>query len=258
MENKAKITTNPVNNTAGKAAAPAKQSFCQCVSTKAKKTWCWVKARNMATVANTALLVLTVAMLVILIKVVQQNNRIVANVSPKAAELQVQRAAPRTVSAAKQASVPAPTSIARQERLAPARPKNVSFSDAPAAVSVNTQITVQPQQPARQTTRIVVNSAPRRAPSNAEWIRQEQQLRPVSRVKKLPAMSQVKGNLYIQNMNAYTIPCGTKVQGDLIVRNVRKLDFCGCFEVKGNVYVGRGVSFGPLPKGARIGGQIIH
>ena len=38
---------------------------------------------------------------------------------------------------------------------------------------------------------------------------------------------------------------------------VDKLSFCGAFTVNGNIYVNRQSSFGPLPKGTKINGQII-
>ena len=67
----------------------------------------------------------------------------------------------------------------------------------------------------------------------------------------------VNGNLYIQNMNKYTIPCDAKINGHLFIRNVHKVNFCGKFKVNGNVYVNRESSFGPLPEGTKINGQII-
>lgn len=67
----------------------------------------------------------------------------------------------------------------------------------------------------------------------------------------------INGNLFIQNMRKYTLPCGTKINGHLFVRNVDKLHFCGAFTVNGNIYVNRQSSFGPLPSGARVRGQII-
>lgn len=67
----------------------------------------------------------------------------------------------------------------------------------------------------------------------------------------------VDGNLYIQNMNKYTIPCDAKINGHLFIRNVNKLKFCGKFTVNGNIYVNRESSFGPLPDGTKINGQII-
>ena len=67
----------------------------------------------------------------------------------------------------------------------------------------------------------------------------------------------INGNLFIQNMRKYTIPCDAKINGHLFIRNVQKLSFCGKFKVNGNVYVNRESSFGPIPEGAKINGQII-
>jgi len=67
----------------------------------------------------------------------------------------------------------------------------------------------------------------------------------------------VDGNLYVQNMRKYTLPCNMKVTGHLFVRNVEKLSFCGAFTVKGNIYVNRQSAFGPIPRSARVGGQVM-
>ncbi len=67
----------------------------------------------------------------------------------------------------------------------------------------------------------------------------------------------IDGNLFIQNMQRYTLPCGAKIEGNLFIRNVNKLSFCGAFTVKGNIYVSRHSSFGTIPSNARIGGQVI-
>lgn len=67
----------------------------------------------------------------------------------------------------------------------------------------------------------------------------------------------VKGNLYLQNMRKYVLPCDVVVEGDLFLRNLNMLQFCGSFTVKGNIYVSPRSSFGPLPRTARLGGQII-
>ena len=66
----------------------------------------------------------------------------------------------------------------------------------------------------------------------------------------------VDGNLYIQNMRKYTLPCNMKITGHLFVRNVERLKFCGAFTVKGNIYVNRQSSFGPIPRGSYVGGQV--
>ncbi len=67
----------------------------------------------------------------------------------------------------------------------------------------------------------------------------------------------VDGNLFIQNMRKYTLPCDATITGNLFVRNVERLRFCGKFTVKGNVYVNRQSSFGPIPQDAKVGGQVI-
>jgi hypothetical protein len=69
--------------------------------------------------------------------------------------------------------------------------------------------------------------------------------------------NQVDGNLYLQNMHKYTLPCGTKIHGNMFLRNIGLLQFCGDFTVTGNIYVSPNSSFGPLPKTARIGGHVI-
>ena len=68
---------------------------------------------------------------------------------------------------------------------------------------------------------------------------------------------QVNGNLYIQNMRKYTLPCDVKINGNLFLRDLGMLQFCGGFTVTGNIYVSPRSSFGPLPNDARIGGQVI-
>ena len=67
----------------------------------------------------------------------------------------------------------------------------------------------------------------------------------------------VKGNLYLQNMYKYTLPCKVYIDGDLFLRNVGMLRFAGSFVVTGNIYVSHNSSFGPLPKNARLDGQVI-
>ena len=73
----------------------------------------------------------------------------------------------------------------------------------------------------------------------------------------LRPMRDIRGNVFLQNMRNYTLPCGLRIRGDLIVRNVRMLKFCGCFQVDGNIYVSTDSSFGPIPRDARLAGQII-
>ena len=82
----------------------------------------------------------------------------------------------------------------------------------------------------------------------------------VERAPNSPVLSngaKIDGNLFIQNMNKYTIPCDVKINGHLFIRNVQKVKFCGKIKVNGNVYVNRESSFGPFPEGTKINGQII-
>lgn len=67
----------------------------------------------------------------------------------------------------------------------------------------------------------------------------------------------IQGNLFIQNMRKYTLPCGARIDGNLFIRNVDKLSFCGEFTVRGNIYVSPRSSFGPIPGTARVAGQVI-
>lgn len=69
--------------------------------------------------------------------------------------------------------------------------------------------------------------------------------------------TKIQGNLYLQNMRKYILPCGVRIDGDLYLRDVRMLQFCGEFTVTGNIYVSPRSSFGPIPGTARLGGQII-
>jgi hypothetical protein len=68
---------------------------------------------------------------------------------------------------------------------------------------------------------------------------------------------QINGNLYLQNMHKYTLPCGVKINGNLFLRDIGLLQFCGDFVVTGNIYVSPRSSFGPIPKTARVGGYVV-
>ncbi len=68
---------------------------------------------------------------------------------------------------------------------------------------------------------------------------------------------EINGNLYLQNMNKYVLPCDIKITGNMFIRDVRMLQFCGDFEITGNIYVSPRSSFGPIPRTARLGGQVI-
>lgn len=67
----------------------------------------------------------------------------------------------------------------------------------------------------------------------------------------------IQGNLYLQNMRKYTLPCDIKINGNLFLRDLNMLQFCGDFTITGNIYVSPRSSFGPIPRTARLGGQVI-
>ena len=69
--------------------------------------------------------------------------------------------------------------------------------------------------------------------------------------------AKVQGNLYIQNMRKYTLPCDIRINGNLFLRDVNMLQFCGDFVITGNIYVSPRSSFGPIPATARLGGQVV-
>lgn len=69
--------------------------------------------------------------------------------------------------------------------------------------------------------------------------------------------TQVNGNLYLQNMRKYTLPCNIHINGNLFLRDVNMLQFCGDFVITGNIYVSPRSSFGPIPKTARLGGYVV-
>lgn len=75
--------------------------------------------------------------------------------------------------------------------------------------------------------------------------------------EKLSNGTQIMGNVYLQNMRRYSLPCNINIEGDLFIRNVGMLKFCGTFTITGNIYVSPNSSFGPIPGDARIGGQVI-
>ena len=67
----------------------------------------------------------------------------------------------------------------------------------------------------------------------------------------------VRGNLYLQDMNKYVLPCDIKIHGNLFLRDIGILQFCGKFSVSGNIYVTPTSSFGPIPRDAYVGGHVI-
>ncbi len=75
--------------------------------------------------------------------------------------------------------------------------------------------------------------------------------------ERLTDNTQINGNLILQNMHRYTLPCGTEIKGNLIMRDVSLVSFCGKFIVNGDIYVSSRTSFGPIPRDAKVSGQVI-
>ncbi len=75
--------------------------------------------------------------------------------------------------------------------------------------------------------------------------------------RMLESNTTINGNLYLQNMRKYTLPCDVKINGNLFLRDMGMLQFCGKFTVNGNIYVSPSSSFGPLPRNATIRGNVI-
>ena len=69
--------------------------------------------------------------------------------------------------------------------------------------------------------------------------------------------TEINGNLYLQNMRKYVLPCNIKITGSMFIRDVNMLQFCGDFDITGNIYVSPRSSFGPIPTNSRLGGQVI-
>lgn len=74
---------------------------------------------------------------------------------------------------------------------------------------------------------------------------------------KIASGTTVRGSLFLQNARFYTLPCGVVIEGDLYLRNMGLVRFCGEFTVRGNIYVSSNSTFGPIPGNARLGGQVI-
>lgn len=69
--------------------------------------------------------------------------------------------------------------------------------------------------------------------------------------------SKIRGNVYLQHMPKYVLPCDIEIDGNLFLRDMNLLQFCGNFNVTGNIYVSPKSSFGAIPRNSKIGGRII-
>lgn len=185
--------------------------------------WNWIKTWNVMWVLNAILLLLVILMFLMFLQIMSWNKQPVVQ-SPQ----QVSR-----------------STTASYQRVS--QPVKVIKEKTTATMETNTQTGVTViSLPLKK---LPVNSTPNRARRDVVVDRNSSVI--------LKPMTAVRGNLYIQNMNTYTLPCGMQIDGHLIVRNVKYLKFCGCFDIKGNIYVDPNSSFGAIPAQAKLGGQVI-
>ncbi|MDR1026873.1 MAG: hypothetical protein LBL46_00450 [Rickettsiales bacterium] len=130
------------------------------------------------------------------------------------------------------------------------REKNASMKKIPAAVKAKKNILTLPLK-------TTIAASRQGAPRQTSRIAGDIVIDGHGRAVILKGVSEIDGNLFLQNMRRYTLPCGLRVTGNLSLRDVRLLKFCGPFSVGGNIYVSRDSAFGPLPKDATLGGQVI-
>lgn len=206
----------------------------------ARRLWAWVKTLDLIALANLALLVAIIVLFsMLIIDIVGCRKKPVVVIAEPVPVVQqantAQSATTRKISQRK------PVLPLKQNAV-----KNqVATERAPMAVNVvpvkKCEVEIAKKQIARQNNKfygdVIIDS------------------RGAGRMLGNGAM--VKGNLYLQNMRKYTLPCDIRVDGNLFLRDVNMLQFCGDFVVTGNIYVSPRSSFGPIPKNARLGGQVV-
>lgn len=221
-----------------------------------RAVWLWICSLNIIALANCALLLLIITLFSILI------SQITGGKNDRATK-----------------DAPAPEQFVDIK----ARPKNAAAKPAPVVIDVPAKVRVSAVEdtltislPLKKIVRPAIESgniagAPAQKPAAAPAKSKKAKKPLVAEVwthgdtivdggqsgAKISQNSNFHGNLFLQNMRYYTLPCGLKIDGDLYLRNVGLLKFCGEFTVTGNIYVSRNSSFGPLPRTARLGGQVI-
>lgn len=137
-------------------------------------------------------------------------------------------------------------------------------SDKDGAVTSNTEIPLPVRRDARGNMQKPINAVPTK-PCNDVTLRPQGDgniygdvvIESRGEAIMLKPGAHIRGNLYLQRMRKYVLPCGVVIEGNLFLRDVNMLQFCGPFTVTGNIYVSPRSSFGPLPYNARLGGQVI-
>ena len=69
--------------------------------------------------------------------------------------------------------------------------------------------------------------------------------------------TQIRGNLYVQDLTTYTLPCNVTIDGNLIIRDVNMMQFCDKVKVGGKVYVSPVSGVKKFPCKKKIGGIIL-
>jgi hypothetical protein len=149
------------------------------------------------------------------------------------------------------------TRPASRAALAKNRPTIVVSRNGAAMVGPEILIPERPSIAWRKKITLPLNRVPRAVPVIKKKIPGTLIVNGHGRKAKLSSMTTIGGDLILQNMRTFVLPCGTRVNGNLLLRNVRLLKFCGCFDIAGNIYVSSDSSFGPIPKDAHLGGQVI-
>ncbi|MCL2758505.1 MAG: hypothetical protein FWE64_04285 [Alphaproteobacteria bacterium] len=238
--------------------------------------WNWIRSVNIIGLANSALLLAIIIMFSLLISRVLDagcdtggNNdttpqtHVVTQPIPRAPAPTVAQRTPISV------SVPARVTVdATNDRLVVAMPLQRVVR--PATAKAVPQPTARPVRPARVTpTDKPAKPRPKHLTPRAHGVAPEPLVAQTwshgdtivdgeypGTVTLAPGAG-IRGNLILQNHRRYTLPCGIHVKGNLLLRNVGQLRFCDDFTITGNIYVSRDSSFGPIPRSARLGGNVI-
>ena len=198
---------------------------CKYIAKIARRVWNWIAGWNVVALANIALLVAIIVLFSILVMNVtgcrKQNANVVAQPVNVTQNVEVRNVVPRPV--------PLPVAGKKVDR-----PVNV----VPVKKS---EVKIAKRYIAKQNKQllgdVIIDS------------------RGAGRM--LESGMIVNGNLYLQNMHKYTLPCNVRVNGNVFLRDLGLLQFCGDFIITGNIYVSPRSSFGPIPRTARLGGRVI-
>ena len=207
--------------------------------------WNWIASVNVAALLNIALLVSIIVLFTLLIidlrkgakasdsYMLSQNVTTVASGATEQPKINIRKIKPR-----KSTTLPVKRSVVTRKLAS--RPIQVAkIQQNPVAIN---QVAIVSQRTQKTVQTIIMGDT---VIDNHDM------------TKVLTNNARVKGNLYIQDLRKYTLPCNVVIEGNLILRDVNMVNFCGDFTVCGNIYVSPRSSFAPLPRTARIGGRVI-